>query len=189
MSPENSCFIVICVLIQFDTLSTYAFYTHSDLGGMVIGFFIGLCTMKRIATDMFEKEQRRSSLFARMKRNFSRIFWGTFVVFTICISFTILMRGDGVTTPCKSCNALSCVAFPPWADKDKKWWYCDDCGSVSADARINPLTKEFDQISMNCPNGNIFVMDITQDMSSDRDWLEERLPGFCRLHCLDRLHV
>lgn len=151
---------------------------------MLIGFFIGLCTMEKIATNVFEKEEKHSTLYARMRRNFSRIFWGVFVVITICVSFAILMRGDGVTTPCKSCNVLSCVTFPPWADQDKKWWYCDECGSVNADARINPLTEEFDQISMNCPNGNIFVMDITPDMNSDRDWLEDRLPNWCRLHCV-----
>lgn len=149
----------------------------------MIGFLIGLSTINGISPTMFGVDKVPTTLLMRVKRNFLRIFWGIFALVIISVSFAILMNGDGVTTPCNACRSLSCVAFPPWADKDNKWWYCDDCGGVTADARINPVTREFDQISLNCPSGNIFVMDIGQDMSSDRDWLEDRLPGWCRLHC------
>ena len=103
----------------------------------------------------------------------------------MAVSLTILMQGDGTSTPCKSCMALSCVTFPPWAGEDNKWWYCDDCGAVTADATINPQTNEFDSLAINCPRGDIFTMDIVNDMETDRGWLEKQLPRWCRAHCED----
>jgi hypothetical protein len=43
------------------------------------------------------------------------------------------LEGDGVTNPCESCSALSCISFPPWNPQDNRWWYCDDCSQVTAE--------------------------------------------------------
>jgi hypothetical protein len=104
-------------------------------------------------------------------------------------SFSILMQGNGISTPCKSCKVISsCIAFPPWAGYDDKWWYCDDCGGVSADATINPETKQYDTISLNCPYGDVYTMSIAGDQEvSDKEWIENKLPGWCRVHCEDVL--
>ena len=59
------------------------------------------------------------------------------------------MEGDGANTPCKSCGALSCVAFPPWADYDNKWWYCDECGSATASATpVDDMSEAFVDVTL-----------------------------------------
>jgi len=149
---------------------------------MIFGFMCGTSLMRRVSTDMFEGQKRRT-LWTTFKQHFSR-FFGIILTFVIMIaSLLILVQGDGQSTPCKSCKAISCVAFPPWAGENNKWWYCDDCGGVTADARINAATNKFDQLSLNCPYGDIFTLAIENDMSTDRDWLENQLPKWCRSHC------
>jgi len=138
--------------------------------------------MQRISTDMFESNSE-ITWWSSTKKNTLR-FIGIIISLTaMCISFFILMRGDGMTTPCNACKAISCVTFPPWASQDDKWWYCDDCGSVTAEARINPDTLLFDQVSLQCPTGDLHTMPIQDGMSSDKEWLEGKLPTWCRLHC------
>eukprot|EP00557_Chaetoceros_sp_GSL56_P013525 CAMPEP_0176483410 /NCGR_PEP_ID=MMETSP0200_2-20121128/3902_1 /TAXON_ID=947934 /ORGANISM="Chaetoceros sp., Strain GSL56" /LENGTH=942 /DNA_ID=CAMNT_0017879807 /DNA_START=143 /DNA_END=2974 /DNA_ORIENTATION=- len=155
----------------------------TDLGGMIFGFICGTSTMQRISTDMFDGQEKEKTLWTSAKSHFFH-FFGIILTVTIMIaSFTILMQGDGVTSPCKSCKVFSCVEFPPWASPSDKWWYCDDCAGVTADARINPETNEFDRLSLNCPYGDIFTLDIQNDMKTDREWLERQLPKWCRAHC------
>lgn len=149
-------------------------FTH--LGGMIFGFICGTSTMQRISTDMFDGQEKEKTLWTSAKSHFFH-FFGIILTLTIMIvSFTILMQGDGVTTPCRSCKVFSCVEFPPWASPSEKWWYCDECAGVTADARINPETKQFDRLSINCPYGDVFTLDIQNDMKADRDWLERQLP-------------
>ena len=111
-------------------------------------------------------------------------FFGIIVTFFVMVtSFLILMGGDGETSPCNACKAISCVPFPPWNGPTDKWWYCDDCAVVSADARVNSETNTFDQLTLNCPRGDLFTMELDAGIESDRDWLEGQLPNWCRLHC------
>ena len=175
--------VLHCIEIS-QSLTLASTFLLKDLGGMIFGFICGTSTMKRISTDMFEADHRTKTLWTTAKENFFRFFGIIFTVAVMTVSFTILMRGDGHTTPCKSCKALSCVTFPPWAGEDNKWWYCDDCGGVTADARINPQTKKFDQLTLNCPRGDVFTMNIEDDMETEREWLEGQLPKWCRAHCL-----
>lgn len=155
----------------------------AHLGGMLFGFLCGTSTMSRVTTDMFGDHQTKT-FCSTLKRNVFRFFGIILTVLTMCTSLVILMNGDGQTSPCKSCDALSCMPFPPWTPYDNKWWYCDDCGAITADARINPETTEFDQLTLHCPGGDRITLDIDEnEFETDRAWLEKRLPKLCRSHC------
>uniref|UniRef100_A0A7R9WA06 rhomboid protease n=1 Tax=Pseudictyota dubia TaxID=2749911 RepID=A0A7R9WA06_9STRA len=153
-------------------------FTH--LGGMVFGFLCGLSTMERIASDFFGVEERRC--WSITKNIIARFFGIIISIVSIMAATIVLLEGDGVTSPCHTCNTLSCVPFPPWSEKDDKWWYCDDCGDVTADAKIDPTTGAFNQLDLKCPDGQraTFDLDVPQ---TDKAWLEGHLPKFCRQHC------
>jgi len=157
-------------------------FTH--LGGMIFGFLCGTSTMKRVNTDIFGDDES-ISWWAITKRKAIRYFGIILTAAGMLIALAILLGGNGQTTPCKACKAFSCVSFPPWVDYADKWWYCDDCGNVSADARINPTTRLFDQLTINCPGGSDYVMPLNDEDSSEKAWLENNLPTFCREHCPD----
>ena len=149
---------------------------------MLFGFLCGTATMQRVSTDIFG--QQKKTFWSSLKRNILRFFGIILTVLGMCTALAFLMNGDGQTSPCTSCDALSCVPFPPWGAYENKWWYCDDCGSITADARINSETSEFDQLSINCPDGEAVVLDIAENnFETDRAWLESMLPKLCRMHC------
>lgn len=153
------------------------------MGGLLFGFLCGTATMERVTTDMFGDKQEKT-FWSTLKHNTVRFFGIILTIFGLCISMTFLMYGDGRTSPCKSCDAFSCIAFPPWTPYESKWWYCDDCGAVTADARVNPDTSEFDQLTINCPGGDDIILDIgSEEFQSDRAWIEGMLPKLCRQYC------
>jgi len=172
---------------QLQSQSQSQSHIHIDLGGMIFGFMWGTSTMHRISTDMFESHPNRSnSIRTTIQRHFSKYF-GIILTSTLMLTaFIVLMQGDGYSTPCKACSAISCVAFPPWADENSKWWYCDGCTEISADVRINSSTNEFDQLTLYCPYGDIFTLDIDDGMAGGKEkkWLENQLPKWCRSHCV-----
>ena len=148
----------------------------------MFGFLCGTSTMKRVSTDIFGDDQSRSC-WSITKRNTLR-FLGIIVTLAgMMISLALLLGGNGETTPCASCKVFSCVPFPPWVDYADKWWYCDDCGAVSADARIDPDTGKFDQLTIECPDGTDVVMDLVGETANEKSWLEQNLPTFCRQQC------
>lgn len=150
---------------------------------MLFGFLCGTGTMQRVTTDIFGDKQK-NTWWTTLKRTTVRFFGIILTVVGLVTSLAILMNGDGQTSPCKSCDALSCMSFPPWTPPDNKWWYCDDCGAVTADARINPLTSEFDQLTINCPDGDKVTLIMEEyGLSTDRASLEGMLPRLCRSHC------
>ena len=160
--------------------------SFTDLGGMLFGFLCGTSTMQRVTTDMFGAEQKQTFL-TTLKQNVFRFLGIIITVVGMCTSLALLMNGDGQTSPCPACDALSCMPFPPWGEYDDKWWYCDDCGAVTADARINPATSEFDQLTINCPKGGSATLLFEDyEFETDRAWLESKLPQLCRQHCLLR---
>ena len=154
-----------------------------DLGGMLFGFLCGTSAMQRVSTEIFDGT-KQDNLWTRIKRNLFQYIGIIVSILGLSISLIVLLGGDGITTPCKSCNALSCMPFPPWVSYEKKWWYCDDCGSVTADARVDPFTEKFDQLSMQCPNGLDIIVDLDPSDENDKEWLEGNLPNFCREYCL-----
>jgi membrane associated rhomboid family serine protease len=148
-------------------------FTH--LGGMAYGFLCGLSTIERLSKDFFGLEE---SWMVRAK-NFCVRFFGIIVtVVFICVTAIILMGGDGVTTPCTNCSWLSCVPFPPWQSQSNKWWYCDDCGRITAEI----ISEPYLHLELDCPGGTIGFVNVTTDQL-DRGKLEQSLPSYCRQYC------
>lgn len=146
---------------------------------MAIGFLCGLSTMNRLSTDFFGMEE---GCWSQTKQIVMRFLGVIISIFCIIIAAIILLEGDGETTPCPNCTWLSCVPFPPWENNSNKWWYCDDCGRVTAEIiHDNDL-----YLQLKCPNGASARMSLDPTQGDpDRHDLEKRLPSFCRALCLD----
>jgi len=154
-------------------LLTFATF-DATVGGMVIGLLCGLSTMERLPSDFFGMEE---SCWSQAKQLIFRFLGLIISVIVIIVSAIILLRGDGETTPCPSCTWLSCVPFPPTSNT--KWWYCDDCGRVTAEIIQNPTLH----LQLDCPGGTNVAVGLDTDESLDRKELEEELPSYCREFC------
>ena len=62
-----------------------------------------------------------------------------------------------------------------------KWWYCDDCSKITADAKLDD--SGYYSLSMTCPDGQIEDIDLSSQLVTDRQWIRKQLPGMCRKHC------
>jgi hypothetical protein len=141
---------------------------------MMIGFLSGMSTMERLSSDFFGIEKTCCS---KTKQIFIRFFGVIISVIGIIVSVIILLHGDGKSTPCPQCTWLSCVSFPPWNDYNHRWWYCDDCGLITADI----ITQPSPHLDLNCPDGTSVPVEISQNY--ERDELERQLPTYCRNFC------
>lgn len=144
---------------------------------MALGLLCGLSTMEKLRTDFFGVEE---SCWSRAKQLSVRFLGLVLSIICIIVTAIILLQGDGTTSPCPECALLSCVPFPPWASQSEKWWYCDDCGRVTAEIKQDPDPH----LQLDCPDGtNIAVgLDSTE---VNRDQLEHDLPDYCRQYCPD----
>lgn len=149
------------------------------VGGFVLGFICASTMLSEVDIDGTRSNHVRS----RATNIFVRYFGLIICCLSIIVGSVMLFHGDGVTSPCESCDVLSCVSFPPWADQDKRWYYCDDCGSVVAYGRKDPKTGEYVAIEMNCPRGNTIIFSL-DGADNDKESLRENLPTFCRQKCL-----
>jgi len=151
-------------------------FTH--LGGMIYGFLCGLSTIERLSTDFFGVA---TSFWSKL-RNICIRFAGLILsVVFIMVTTAVLVDSDGAASPCSSCRYVSCVPFPPWAGEDNKWWYCDDCSRVTADAKLD--SSGYYSLSLTCPDGAIEEIDLSDQLVTDRQWIRRQLPTFCRKHC------
>mmetsp|Transcript_24977 Transcript_24977/g.58950 ORF Transcript_24977/g.58950 Transcript_24977/m.58950 type:complete len:580 (-) Transcript_24977:951-2690(-) len=148
-------------------------FTH--LGGMVYGLLCGLSTMERLPNAFFGMEE---NFFARVKQIATRFLGLIISIILIIITTVILLQGDGETAPCPNCQWLSCVPFPPWKSQADKWWYCDDCGRVSAEIVDSPNLH----LKLDCPSGTSVAVGLEIEQV-DREQLEDELPGYCREFC------
>ena len=151
-------------------------FTH--LGGMVYGFLCGLSTMERLSTDFFGIA---TTFWTRLRNVFIRFSGLILSVVLIMITTGVLVDFDAGTSPCPSCRYVSCVPFPPWAGEDNKWWYCDDCSRVTADAKLD--SSGYYSLSMSCPDGEIEEIDLSDQLVTDRQWIQRQLPTMCRKYC------
>ena len=151
-------------------------FTH--LGGMVYGFLCGLSTIKRLSTDFFGIA---TSFWGKLRNILIRFSGLIISVVLIMITTAVLVDNDGGSSPCTSCRYVSCVPFPPWAAEDNKWWYCDDCSRITADAKLDP--SGYYSLSMTCPDGDIEEIDLSGQLVTDRQWIRRQLPTFCRKYC------
>lgn len=154
-------------------------FTH--LGGMVYGFLCGLSTIERLSTNFFGIA---TSFWSRLRNVLIRFSGLIISVVLILITTAVLVNNESGTTgksPCSSCRYVSCVPFPPWSNEDKKWWYCDDCSLVTADAKLD--SSGYYSLSMTCPDGAIAEIDLSDQLVTDRQWIQKQLPSYCRKYC------
>ena len=143
---------------------------------MLVGLLCGLSTMEKLPSDFFGMDE---SWWSRAKQLCVRFFGLIFSVIGIIIALISLLQGDGTTTPCPGCNWLSCVPFPPWEDQSSKWWYCDQCGAVTAEIISEPSLH----LEIDCPGGISVAVGLDEGQDADRAALEQALPGYCREYC------
>lgn len=155
-------------------------FTH--LGGMIYGFLCGLSTMERLSLDFFGVKTDFCSRARIVVVKFAGLILS--VVF-IVVTTVLLIHSDGQSSPCSNCRYVSCVPFPPWAAQDDKWWYCDDCPTVVADAQKDDETGYFEVLKLTCPDGEVEDIDLSGQQISDREWLRKQLPSYCRDFCDD----
>lgn len=133
--------------------------------------------MERLSSDFFGMEQK--NCWSQSKQLLVRFFGLIISVIGIMVATIILLEGDGETTPCPGCAWLSCVPFPPWEGQTDKWWYCDDCGRVTANVIENPSLH----LELECPDKTSVPIELDPDEELDRDELEKNLPDYCRELC------
>ena len=153
-------------------------FTH--LGGMVYGFLIGLSKLERLSKAFFGVQK---GLMSKVQNGLVRFFGTILSIVFIIITFVVLIRSDGKRTPCQGCRYVSCVPFPFWAEYEDKWWYCDDCDLVTADAVQNTQTNFYSSMNMTCPDGEVTFIELAEDAISDQAFLRKQLPEFCRANC------
>jgi hypothetical protein len=147
---------------------------------MFYGFACGISTMDRLSTDFFGMEE---AWYGRVKHFIMRFFGLIVSVVAIIITLIVLLHGNGQTTLCPSCTWLSCVTLPPWEDATHKWWYCDDCGRVTADIISQPALH----LDLHCPsNGKTITVDLSKEPNVSHTELQMRLPSYCREYCLNK---
>jgi hypothetical protein len=144
---------------------------------MIYGFLCGLSTIELLSADFFGID---NGFMSRVKQLLMR-YLGLLVTFVAIVStLIILLNSDGVSTPCPKCTWISCVPFPPWEDETNKWWYCDDCGRVTANVVDQPVPH----LDLFCPRGSVMKVDLSTDELSDREQLKKNLATICRSNCL-----
>jgi hypothetical protein len=156
-------------------------FTH--LGGFMYGICCGLSTIERLAVDFFGISSG-GDYYSKLKNTFAKFFGLIFSVVMIMVTTVLLIQSDGFTSTCHGCRYISCVPFPFSAED--KWWYCDDCDSVTADLFVAANGSGlYEQIELQCPDGSVEEIVITQDGLTDKEEVRRELPSYCRAHCED----
>ncbi len=156
-------------------------FTH--LGGFLYGFCIGFASIEQLALTFFgARATGGNNNWYRLTSMLLRFFGLIVSVIAIMATTIVLVKSDGVTSPCSGCRYISCVPFPP--NTDEKWWYCDDCDIVSADIyQSTDGTGLYEQVNINCPNGEVEEIFIEDERIYDKEELRRLLPSMCRSQC------
>jgi len=149
--------------------------------GMCLGFLIGISTLNPIPTRFFGVDR---SFLSTIINIFIRSLG--LIISAVCIISVaaLLFNGDGLSSPCEFCDKLSCISFPPWSSYEDKFWFCDDCGSVTANGKLNSKGI-YVQLELHCPDSNSVSFYLEDDSTADRDWLEANLSRYCRQKCFN----
>lgn len=154
-------------------------FTH--LGGLIYGFFCGLSTVERLEIGFFGVA---SGTCVKLRNNLVQFGGLITSVILIMVTTILLVQSDGISSPCDACRYISCVPFPPWSQE--KWWYCDDCQFVTADAtKPTKNSLYFEVLDLTCPDGTLEIINITDNKIADRNVIRGHLPQFCRQNCED----
>ena len=170
------------ILLNFGIGLTPLVDNFTHMGGLIYGFFCGLITMDRISTAYFyPKELNQSSCKRVFQKYLIVIVSISIVTCGLSLSLIFLYEGDGQSSPCTSCQAMSCVSLPPW--KEEKWWYCDSCNLAAAEARVDYDSGIYDALLLYCPDGESIYIDLGNDATEDKNLIENNIPTYCRSHC------
>jgi hypothetical protein len=164
-----------------DTGTTTFVDNFTHLGGLMYGICCGWSTIERMAISFFGLS---SGKWSELRNTFFRFFGLIISVIAIMVTTVLLVQSDGLTSPCSGCRYISCVPFP--FSSDDKWWYCDDCDFVTADLFVAANGSGlYEQIELNCPNGDVEEIIVTDDGLTDKEAMRKALPSYCRAHCDD----
>jgi membrane associated rhomboid family serine protease len=178
-------------------------FTH--LGGLMYGFLCGLSTIDRLKASFFGVSNTTLTMIRNNLISFSGLILSIVLILTTTV---LLIQSDGETSPCSSCRYISCVPFPPWSESKfgilsfillvkksslsvrlshvDKFWYCDDCDQVTADARKNdPMSLFFDEMDLTCPDGTLETVDISSQRLEESSEIRSNLANYCRQYCDD----
>jgi hypothetical protein len=142
---------------------------------MLYGFLCGLSTIERLSADFFGMEE---GFTAQAKHVCLRCLGLIVTIVSIITTLVVLLNGDATKTPCPECTWLSCVPFPPWASNSNKWWYCDDCGRVTAVIKEQPTLH----LQLDCPSGVIETVELDSE-NFNHDTVKKNLSTYCREIC------
>ena len=155
------------------------------VGGFLLGIFCASTLLNTINLFGMQSFQANRVIYS-FRNSFAFRYFGVIASIMCIIAATIvLFIGDGVSSPCESCAILSCVSFPPWANYDSRWWYCDECGDVKGLGKIHEVTGEYFAIQLECPSGEMIEFELADDIDKSHTALEENLPMLCREECLN----
>jgi membrane associated rhomboid family serine protease len=158
----------------------------AHLGGMVYGFLFSLSSLTQLPLGFVDQAQQRvSGLRSCQKvRMFTLRFLGTICAMVLLvISSVLISQSNGLYSPCLPCRYISCVPFPFWVSEDKRWWNCDVCDGVYADAYRWSGSPIINKLQMHCPQGFTKDVDISSLMYRDFDAVDEDLELICRREC------
>ena len=173
-------FVVVVLILDIALNSIIGLTPYVDnfthLGGMAYGFLCGLSTMERLSSDFFGMEE---GWVTRAKRFVIRFFGIIISVVSLIVTLVLLLNMDPGSNPCPGCTWLSCVPFPPWESDSSKWWYCDDCATVTAEIVQQP----YRHLELDCPGGDEVMVNLTTAELANRKQLQKDLPKYCRSFC------
>jgi hypothetical protein len=174
------CFGLLLTDLFINSLLGFTPYVdnYAHMGGLVYGFLIS-CTMMGLLPLSFLGVS--SSLRHRVRIYALRLSSAILSGSLILLSIVLLSRSDGLTTPCSSCRYISCVPFPFW--KESKWWYCDDCNSVTGRSYKRVVDEYYNRIDIYCPLGYNITINVFDEEFVSTAEISSRLPEYCRAEC------
>lgn len=175
------CVFTLCFDVAINSIVGFTPYVDNfaHMGGLVYGFLIGLTILTRLPLSFFGKA---SGFCHKMRIICLRVFGAATASFLIILSSLLLDRSDGITSPCSNCRYMSCIPFP--IGREKKWWYCDGCDAVEADAYFDERGDDYyAKVDVFCPDGGIATVDVYDLKSTTGKEIIRNLPEYCRNYC------
>ncbi|CAM9568471.1 unnamed protein product [Chrysoparadoxa australica] len=161
--------LILLVLTSANVILGFMPYldNFAHLGGMVMGFCVGLALL------VHKREDVTGKAVACPKYHYiTRLFGAVAAVGLFVITLMALYAKDfDINEKCGWCMSLSCIPFPPG---DNPWWQCDECHSVGF------YVSYFGNgtVIMSCPDATEVVTDICQGTDLDS------LTSCCQVVCL-----
>ena len=83
-----------------------------------------------------------------------------------------------------SCDIFSNYFVIPLL-KDKKWYYCDTCDRMTANAKIDSHTGKYVELELHCPFSTSIALNLTDiGIDVNQNWINSNLVSLCRQECL-----